>query len=79
MKDKEDLAISSFRKAYIPYTQAIMTTQIMPQNNKYKTFRDVIQAGVLPKQLFVFFVDHQAFSGKEVYISSRNVREMLIF
>ena len=52
--------------AYIPYTHTTMTTRLLPANTVQYTFSDVCGTQpTLPKQLFVFMVDHVAFSGEE--------------
>ena len=56
-------------KAYMPYTHSTMTTDILQGGTITKTFTDVCGTQPsLPKQLFVFFVDHLAFSGEESFI-----------
>ena len=54
--------------AYIPYTHTTMTTRLLPANTVQYTFSDVCGTQpTLPKQLFVFMVDHVAFSGEESF------------
>ena len=56
-------------KAYMPYTHSTMTTDLLQGGTITKTFTDVCGTQPsLPKQLFVFFVDHQAISGEESFI-----------
>ena len=49
---------------YIPYSHGILTSYIIEQGNKTKKFMDVTLHSSLPKKMFVFLVDHEAFSGK---------------
>ena len=71
MIEKERAFMEAKRTAYIPYTHGIMTSQLMQEGTMTKTFRDVCAVGTLPKQLFVFLIDHQAYAGKESFINSR--------
>ena len=53
------------RKAFIPYTHTMLTTWLLQANTLKYTFKDVCGTlPSLPKQLFVFMVDHMAFVGK---------------
>ena len=63
MIEQERALMHSKRPAYIPYTHAIMTSQLMQTGTRTRNFRDVCAVGTLPKQLFVFFVDHLAYAG----------------
>ena len=56
-------------KAYIPYSHTTMTTDVLQSGTITKCFTDVCGTQpTLPKQLFVFLVDHLAFSGEESFI-----------
>ena len=53
------------RKAYIHYTHTMLTTRLLQANTVTQTFHDVTGTlPSLPKQMFVFMVDHTAFTGK---------------
>ena len=63
--DREADFFNSYRKAYIPYTHTVLTNRLLPAQTMTHTFRDVCGTlPTLPKQLFVFMVDHTAFAGK---------------
>ena len=66
MIDRETHFLNTLkRKAYIPYTHTVLTDRLLPANTMTYTFRDVCGTlPSLPKQLFVFMVDHTAFAGK---------------
>lgn len=59
--DKDEDLFTLGKTAYIPYTQGILTSRIMEKGNFTKNHSDVCLGGFLPKQMFVFFIDHDAF------------------
>ena len=61
--DNDEASFASGKTAYIPYTQGILTSRIMEKGNQVKNHSDVCLGGFLPKQMFVFFIDHDSFSG----------------
>ena len=65
IKRETQLLHDNKRKAFIPFTHTCMTTRLLQANTREKTFLDVCGTlPSLPKQLFVFMVDHTAFVGK---------------
>ena len=60
---EEAALMNSKTMAYIPYTHAVMTSQLMQEGTRSKTFRDVCTISTLPKQVFVFMIPHLAYSG----------------
>ena len=61
--DNDEDLFTLGKTAYIPYTQGIVTSRNMEKGNYTKNHTDVCLGGFLPKQMFVFFIDHDAFSG----------------
>ena len=64
IKNLEEKLFTLGKKAYIPYSHGIMTNYVIEKGNVTKKFTDVTLQPCLPKKLFVFFVEHDAFSGK---------------
>ena len=65
IKRETQLLHDNKRKAFIPFTHTCMTTRLLQANTQKQTFLDVCGTlPSLPKQLFVFMVDHTAFVGK---------------
>lgn len=62
-KIAQEATLMNSRIAYIPYTHSVMTSQLMTEGTRTKTFRDVCTLSTLPKQVFVFMLPHLAFSG----------------
>ena len=60
----EEKIFNSGKKAYIPYSHGIITNHLMEKGNVTKKFIDVCLDKTLPKKMFVWFVDHEAMSGK---------------
>ena len=65
IKRETQLLHDNKRKAFIPFTHTCLTTRLLQANTQKQTFLDVCGTlPSLPKQLFVFMVDHTAFVGK---------------
>ena len=65
IKRETQLLHADKRKAFIPFTHTCLTTRLLQANTQKQTFLDVCGTlPSLPKQLFVFMVDHTAFVGK---------------
>ena len=62
-KIAQEATLMKSEMAYIPYTHAVMTSQLMQKDTRSKTFRDVCTISTLPKQVFVFMIPHLAYSG----------------
>ena len=61
--DNDEDLFTLGKTAYIPYTQGIVTSRIMEKGNFTKNHADVCLGGFIPKQMFVFFIDHDSYSG----------------
>ena len=65
IKRETQLLHADKRKAFIPFVHTCLTTRLLQANTQKQTFLDVCGTlPSLPKQLFVFMVDHTAFVGK---------------
>ena len=65
IKRETQLLHADKRKAFIPFTHTCLTTRLLQASTQKQTFHDVCGTlPSLPKQLFVFMVDHTAFVGK---------------
>ena len=65
IKRETQLLHDDKRKAFIPFTHTCLTTRLLQAHTQKQTFLDVCGTlPSLPKQLFVFMVDHTAFVGK---------------
>ena len=49
--------------AMIPFTQTVLTHRLMHRGAVQQNFSNVTLGNILPRQLYVFFVEHQSFSG----------------
>ena len=65
IKRETQLLHADKRKAFIPFVHTCLTTRLLQADTQKQTFLDVCGTlPSLPKQLFVFMVDHTAFVGK---------------
>ena len=65
IKRETQLLHADKRKAFIPFVHTCLTTRLLQAHTQKQTFLDVCGTlPSLPKQLFVFMVDHTAFVGK---------------
>ena len=63
IRSLEEKLFSLGKKAYIPYSHGVLTNYVIEKGNMTKKFYDVTLKPSLPKKLFVFFIEHDAFSG----------------